>query len=99
MKQAAAAAAALGIALAGLTAVPAHADESSYLQHLTANGVDYNAWPWNGAGYIIQAGQVICGNLRYGGNPLGGIGNISAATQGQQLVDAAQHELCPETLH
>jgi hypothetical protein len=74
----------------------ARADDDSYVAALNAAGVPLLGGP----GKYIAGGYRVCDELRHGETPAG------AATQfgmyngfGPAIVNAAQHELCPETLH
>jgi hypothetical protein len=86
-------AAAVGLLL-GSTGV-ATADESSYLRYLDENGITYYD---NAPSSRLAVGRVICDNLRFSGNPRAGFNFVSDAMVSQALIDAAQHELCPDTL-
>lgn len=81
-----------------VTAAPAHADDQSYLNYLTAHGQSTTAWPMSPAQFVIL-GHGICTNLHAGADPLAGTSPIERVTWGPAAVDAAQHELCPDTLH
>jgi hypothetical protein len=85
------------VAVGLIVAAPAAADDQSYLDHLGANGVDINT-PFWGPGYFLQEGRIACDNVRHGADPQNGIDWQTRAMFGAQVVDAAQHELCPETL-
>jgi hypothetical protein len=77
-----AAAAAIGIALAGVTAAPAHADENSFLNTVTIGG------PVSPA-VAIDMGNFVCRNLRHGAGPTDGMGWYQAFTP--NLVEAARN--------
>jgi hypothetical protein len=51
--------------------------------------------PWQ----FIMAGHMICGNIAGGADPLQGFSILDRGMMGPGIVDAAQHELCPNTLH
>jgi Protein of unknown function (DUF732) len=80
------------------TASPAHADDQSFLNYLEAHGQSTTAWPYS-PGKFVMVGHMICTNLHSGADPLAGASPIDRATWGQIGVEAAQHELCPDTLH
>ena len=79
-----------------VTASPAHADDNSFVADLQAQGVPMVQGPDK----AIAGGYMVCSALRNGVAP------DKAATvfglmngRGSQIVAAAQHDLCPETLH
>jgi len=80
-------------------AVPAHADEKSYLNYLESHGFKYQNNPGlttpSGA---VKFGEIICENLRRGRPAKDRFGKKVADGISKVVVDAAQHELCPETL-
>lgn len=90
-------AAAFGLFVAPLVlAAPAHADAQGYLSYLRDHGfssimVDLNSDP----AVQLNAGHEACQNLRDGVEP-----SILHTRWGSYplIVDAAQHELCPDTL-
>ena len=92
--------AAVVAAFALLTAAPAHADEQTYLADVAATGVPLGATGLANPDAQIHMGYKIC-NAIHGGE--------SAETAGQHfgwmnqwgpgIVSAAQHDLCPDTLH
>lgn len=91
-------AAGIGVAAAGLllgTAGVASADDASYLRYTDEHGITYYD---NAPSSRLAVGRVICDNLRFGGDPRAGFNFVSNAMVSQPLIDAAQHELCPETL-
>ena len=47
---------------------------------------------------FVILGHGICTNLHAGADPLAGTSPIERVTWGPIAVEAAQHELCPETL-
>jgi hypothetical protein len=84
----------LAITLSG--APLACADDDSYVAALNTAGVPLLGGP----GKYVAGGYRVCDELRHGESPAG------AATQfgmyngfGPAIVSAAQHELCPDTLH
>lgn len=88
--------AALGV---GASAV-AHADDESYLNNLTQHGYQVM---WQSRPFLLSAGNGMCNDLRSGQTPeqVADHWNYPNATH-QNLVDmatAAQHELCPDTMH
>ncbi|PQM53727.1 hypothetical protein C5U48_02645 [Mycolicibacter virginiensis] len=87
-----------GAAAAGLllgTAGVAQADDASYLRYTDEHGITYYD---NAPSSRLAVGRVICDNLRFGGDPRAGFNFVSNAMVSQPLIDAAQRELCPETL-
>lgn len=74
----------------------AHADDNQYVADLAAAGVPMLLGP-NAA---IANGYTMCAQLRNGASPevvAGSFGLMSAF--GGPAVAAAQHDLCPDTLH
>ena len=79
-----------------VTASPAHADDQSYLDELTQNGVPMR----NGPGFALMGGNNVCAYLHHGMSPEGIARKMGAmADWGPAIVAAAQHNLCPDTLH
>ena len=80
-------------------AAPAHADEKSYLSYLETHGFKYQNSPGlttpSGA---VQFGKIICENLRKGRPAKDRFGTKVAEGVTKVMIDAAQHELCPDTL-
>lgn len=80
-------------------AAPAQADESSFLRYLDTHGFKYQNQPGlttpSGA---VQFGGIICQNLRRGRPAKDRFDAKLASGISQVLVDAAQHEICPDTL-
>ncbi|KAA1429512.1 DUF732 domain-containing protein, partial [Mycolicibacter arupensis] len=80
-------------------AAPAQADEKSYLSYLDSHGFKYQNSPGlttpSGA---VQFGTVICQNLRKGRPAKDRFGAKVADGVTKVMIDAAQHELCPDTL-
>ncbi len=87
--------AALGLLLG--TAGTAQADEQSYMYYLFARGFTYHPGA-SAAWQTIQWGQSVCANIRTDGNPRAGFNAISNAMLTDLMIEAAQHELCPDTL-
>ena len=93
----------VGAAAVGLlfgAAGVASADDASYLRQLDANGMTYGA-PVVGISspaLAIRAGNDICTNIRYGGNPRAGFNMLTNASVPDYMISAAQHELCPDPL-
>ncbi len=81
------------------TAAPAHADDKSYLSYLESHGFKYQNSPGlttpSGA---VKFGQIICENLRRGRPAKDRFGTKVAAGISKVVIDAAQHEMCPDTL-
>jgi len=78
---------------------PARADSDGYMAELQSDGVPILGLA--GPGRYIQAGYTICMELRGGESTdtaadSSGFGQLYAWKQ--QLVTAAQHNLCPDTL-
>jgi hypothetical protein len=85
------------LSAAAVSLAPAsHADEQSYLADLQARGV-----PVVNPSLAVSGGFRVCGEIR-GGESLGTAANtfgILSPAWGPGIVDAAQHNLCPDTLH
>lgn len=80
----------------GVMSAPAHADANSYLAYLAAHGTNTSLWPDTRK---VDSGERLCGMLHSGMSPgqiLGSSGFHVVDAQG--ILDAAQHELCPDTL-
>lgn len=78
-------------------AVPAHADDQSYIEYIRSHGQpvpQYAANDW------VMAGHTACGHLRDGETPAQAAGHSlhPFRTNGPIVVEAAQHELCPDQL-
>jgi hypothetical protein len=80
------------------TASPAHADDQSFLNYLQAHGQSTTSGVM-GPAQFVMSGHMICTNLHAGADPLVGFGPLDRAMMGPTIVEAAQHELCPDTLH
>ena len=85
------------VAGALMAAAPAHADDQSFLNYLEAHGQSTTAWPFS-PGKLVMFGQMICTNIRSGADPLPEATAIDRSTWLPITVEAAQHELCPDTL-
>jgi hypothetical protein len=88
--------AAITVLMGAVGAAPAQADDQSYLNYLQAHGANMT---FPGPGQYVMFGHMICTNLHNGADPLAGGSPIDRATWGPGAIDAAQHELCPDTLH
>jgi hypothetical protein len=77
------------------TASPAHADDQSYLNYLTAHGTFF---PALSDSVRIYAGHHVC-DMLHAGQTQEQIGSTPGPTDSRGVVAAAQHELCPDTLH
>jgi hypothetical protein len=82
-----------------LGSVPARADSDGYIAELQSDGVPIVRLA--GPGRYVQAGYTICMELHSGASPAtaadsSGFGQLYVWKQ--QLVTAAQHNLCPDTL-
>jgi hypothetical protein len=74
-------------------AAPAHADNASYLQYLRDRGFSSIMVDLNNPNGQLAAGWDVCDDLHHGIQP-----RINNAWGGAPLiVEAAQHELCPDT--
>lgn len=80
-------------------AAPAQADEKSYLSYLESHGFKYQNSPGltTPAG-AVQFGGIICQNLRRGRPAKDRFGTKVADGVTKVMIDAAQKELCPDTL-
>jgi Protein of unknown function (DUF732) len=77
------------------TAAPAHADGNQYLADLAAHGV-----PMVSQGNALDQGIKVCDALRSGVTPQQTFGNFGFFTgYAPVIVDLAQHDLCPDTIH
>jgi hypothetical protein len=83
------------VAAAVAFAAPAHADDQSYLQYLNDHGTRVMAF--NDATKVAYGYQA-CGMLRNGMSP-DAIAGASPISDGRGIAEAAQRELCPDTLH
>ncbi|RRR40126.1 DUF732 domain-containing protein, partial [Mycolicibacter terrae] len=80
-------------------AAPAQADEKGYLGYLESHGFKYQNSPGlstpSGA---VTFGEIICQNLRRGRPARDRFDKKIADGIPKVVVDAAQNEMCPETL-
>ncbi|EFG77112.1 hypothetical protein HMPREF0591_2980 [Mycobacterium parascrofulaceum ATCC BAA-614] len=81
---------------ATVVAAPAHADENSYLADLQARGV-----PFLIPAKAVSDGYRVCSEIRAGESPQTAAQTfgIYYNALGPTIVDIAQHDLCPDTLH
>jgi hypothetical protein len=84
-----------GMVAAVLVAAPVRADDQSYLTYLESHHVNTL---WLSPQDKTSTGHMICSWLRGGMSP-GDIAQQIKVADGAGIVDAAQHELCPDTLH
>lgn len=84
--------AALALALAPV----AHADDASYMDYLHSHGWGPQAPVEAMPGMMEKSGHAICGQLHSGMHPE----DVAASMRPNNAiaVEAAQHELCPDTL-
>lgn len=75
--------------------IPARADEGSYLAELSARGI-----PVLIPAQAVSDGFRVCGQLRAGMSPVTASQTFGLYYNvvGPQIVDIAQHQLCPDTL-
>lgn len=86
---------AAAIAIAVATAAPARADDQSFLADLRDHGVPIITSP----AQMIGGGYTVCAEMRNGMSPEIGAQQWGVLNGwGPVIVDAAQHELCPDTL-
>ncbi|ORV14691.1 DUF732 domain-containing protein [Mycobacterium celatum] len=88
---------------AGLIGAPAaHADDQGFLNELQASG--FQGWSVGGQqmpdGVLVAQGYMACNRLHLGESPDQLVGQLSPndAGTGRMLIQAAQHNLCPDTL-
>ncbi|MDD7813697.1 DUF732 domain-containing protein [Mycobacterium sp. CSUR Q5927] len=92
-----------GLIAAGVavgTAGVASADDAGYLSDLNSHGMTYGA-PVVGIASpasALRAGNDICANIRYSGNPRAGFNMLTNASIPDYMIEAAQRNLCPDTL-
>lgn len=74
----------------------AHADDASYLAYLQEHGFNWPPVP----GVQLHGGHVICDQLRGGATPdeVAASYNHFPSVMPAGWLEAAQHELCPDTL-
>lgn len=92
---------AAGVALG--SAGVATADEASYLDALAAHGMTYGTGFLRPVGIAspaeaVRAGQDICANIKYSGDPRAGFNVVTNASVPDYMIESAQRELCPGTL-
>ena len=73
----------------------AHADNASYLQYLRDHG--QTVLPWM-EGSWLTSGQMVCSQLRNGQSPQQIYPQFTFGSNPVIGVEAAQRELCPDTL-
>jgi hypothetical protein len=91
--------AALSLAVGGalVGAAPAHADGDSYIRYLNDHGIFV---PGINDAVRISRGSQVCTSLHNGMTPQQIIdANPIVYFDLRGVIDAAQHELCPDTLH
>lgn len=73
-----------------------HADAQSYLAYLQSHGTNTSLWPDTRK---VDAGERLCSMLHSGMAPDQIIGSAGLhVVDAPGILDAAQHELCPDTL-
>jgi hypothetical protein len=73
-----------------------HADAQSYLAYLQSHGTNTSLWPDTRK---VDAGERLCSMLHSGMTPDQIIGSAGLhVVDAPGILDAAQHELCPDTL-
>jgi hypothetical protein len=82
-------------AAALLTATPANADTNSYLGYLNTHGTFVMAYD---DATKVSYGLQVCQMLHAGMTPEQ-VGSSVSPSDLRGIVAAAQHELCPDTLH
>jgi hypothetical protein len=96
--------AALAVATATLIGVfgaapAAHADNESYIAYIKSHGQSLQLFSESP---LIAAGHTACGHLRSGESPAEVerhvLANPTSTAPNEMIVEAAQHELCPDTL-
>lgn len=91
--------AAVAAGLLAWSAGVAQASEQGYLDTLSANGMTYGGWFGIASpAEAIRAGNAVCANIKYSGNPRAGFNLLTNNSMPDYLIAAAQHELCPDTL-
>lgn len=83
------------VLVAVAVAAPAHADDQSYIRFLNDHGIGIGV---NSPAIQLQAGRMVCDNLRAGADPRAGMNFLDRGLVPDAAVDTAQHELCPDTL-
>jgi Protein of unknown function (DUF732) len=85
------------IAAVLMGAAPAHADADSYIRYLNDHGIFV---PGINDAVRISRGSQVCTSLHNGMTPQQIIdANPIVYFDLRGVIDAAQHELCPDTLH
>ena len=79
-----------------MAAAPAHCDANSYLAYLASHRTLVVAI--DGA-TAVSYGLRACDMLHSGMTPQQIVGSMVSVSDIPGIVDAAQHELCPDTLH
>lgn len=94
--------AAVLIGLSTFLAAPAHADSRSFLDRVHANGLPdrYGFFGNMGDSETLMIGNMTCDGIRAGIPPDQAMPKSTWDTAGLRpmLIEAAQHELCPDTL-
>jgi Protein of unknown function (DUF732) len=80
-------------AVAVTLAAPAKADDQSFLDRLAGKNT-----AWFNPQQLVGVGHEVCTELRGGASPAD-LAAMARGYDGPAIVDAAQHELCPDTLH
>jgi hypothetical protein len=83
------------IAAALMAVAPAQADANSYLAYLASHGTRVMAFD---DATKVSYGLKACELLHSGMTP-DQIGSMVSPSDARGIVDAAEHELCPDTLH
>jgi hypothetical protein len=89
--------AAIGVLAAFVLAPTASADTNGYINQLNETGVPMLSGPFG----PIQSGYTACQMIRDGVSPAdvaGQVAGLWSGVIGGRVVDAAQRNLCPETL-
>jgi Protein of unknown function (DUF732) len=93
-----------GLVVGGVVlSAPAHADDQSYLNYLGQNGIGTSLM---NPPTTVALGRIMCDDIRSGMSPAdaarlpgGPLAGLIPGLDGAGIVAAAQHELCPDTLH
>lgn len=90
---------AAAIVTAIAVAAPAHADDASYLEYLRSHGQNVSAYVPANTDWVT-AGHFACARLRDGETPAQAANHSPHPFRenGPLVVEAAQHELCPDQL-
>jgi hypothetical protein len=93
---------AAGLTVGFIGAPSAHADEQGFLNELRSNGFPGLSFAGQQMpdGAVVAQGYMACNRLHLGESPDQLLAQLSPndAGIGRMLVDAAQHNLCPDTL-